>query len=419
MPTMLNELEPIVKLVNKEMGNKHIVVIPFSKIEPLIEPSVEFATQEKKFKYALKMDMEKLGYSITSIGKDWRFEHSGANNEVVLENKIETVKNHLKTFSNSNTFSKFKNTYVFPNNFEYVKYAVENGMYPLLVGEPSSGKSRMGEEIAIRLSNSSGGRGRPCFRQNLEEITEVEDFVGRIQLVTNPQTRTTETAFVPGLLLEAWTKGWVLILDEIDRSSKAARKALNMVTEVGSKLYINTHEGVKYVEKHPDCAFIFTSNTWGHGDDLGIFDGAEQINSAWLSRIGPKFEVKTDYEIHRAVLKEEKLPDNVINLLYTPPINPNDPYTGIVVRMKDCIKQNGLTEFVMLRYLQRFAQCYQKFGFLYGLEICLINEFKEYNREAMRDCVAADLNILLKPTEDFSVINSEKTQTELKSRGLI
>lgn len=437
------ELQRIKDLVLSK-GISGMVSIQWDEIEPLMENLVDHPDKKKRFKMQLKPQLAAMGLDFRMIGNTVSFTvtcetqstpKSGIKIQEIgktppLTSDVPSIntRNYLE-YANEQptTVIDFGHDYIFPTEFEYVKYAVEDGYcHPLLVGDSSAGKTRMAVEIAKRLNRHDWngnviGKGRPVYRMNMEEVEESADFVGCPQLVTNPVTQTSETVFIPGPLLEGWINGWVMILDEIDRSSKAARKQLNSITEVGGDLMVPTHEGFKFFKKHPDTRLIFTANTWGHGDFTGQYDGAEPLNTAWLSRIGPKFEIKTDWAIFQEVLKGYGLPDAVLHLLF-------EKDGGAVQNMHSTIKQSNLQENITLRSFIRFARCYPKFGWHFGLETCVINEFKEFNREKMRMAIEAKCKADFKPRANFDTIvvgtntihgiNSEKVQTALREAGL-
>lgn len=425
---MTMEVEKIKELVLSQ-GKTGTVNIPWTNIESLLEDNVDYPDKKKRFKMKLKPDLSEAGVDLVAIvGNDVRFNvkntETKAQPKPIKKQKLVTptishaTKDYLQLADdNPGKGTDFGHDYIFPPEFKFVKTAVENSIcFPLLVGEASTGKSRMCEEIAKRLDKHDNqgnviGKGRPVVRINLEEIIEEEDLVGCPQLITNPENGNSETFYVPGVLLEAWVSGWVLIMDELDRASSVARKQLNMVTEIGGRLMVKTHQGFKFFNKHPDSTFIFTANTWGHGDFTGMYDGAEPLNSAWLSRIGPKFELKLNWSVYVEALKQHNLDQKVINLLF-------EEGGGVVQTIHETIKNNNLQESVTLRSLIRFAHLYPEFGWHFGIETCFVNEFKEFNRERIRMIFARTLGNDLKPTDDFSIINSERAQSALREKGL-
>jgi hypothetical protein len=411
-----------------------VAQVNWSEIEPLLEESVDYPDKKKRFKMKLKPVLAEMGLDFNMVGDTIRFIVSIPTEPTMISRPKEITTPVVESINyldyaddNPGIGTDFGHEYIFPSEFEFVRHALEDEFcFPLLVGDASSGKSRMCEEIAKRLDRHDWngnviGKGRPIHRMNMEEIEESADFVGTPQLVTNPDTHSSETVFIPGPLLEGWIKGWVIILDEIDRSSKAARKQLNAITEVGGKLMVPTHKGFKFFKKHPDTRLIFTANTWGHGDFKGMYDGAEPLNTAWLSRIGPKFEVKTDWSVFQEVLKSYGLPERVLFLLF-------QKDKGTVQTMQTTIRESNLQENLTLRSLIRFARCYKKFGWHFGLETCVINEFKEHNREKMRMVISKICGNDFKPRTNFdSIVNgnstihgirSEQVQTALRQEGL-
>lgn len=449
------ELDRIKDLVaGKAKGNTGVVNVGWSEIEPLLDDSDDCPDKLKRFKQQLKPELVSMGLDFTPIGNKIRFlikeelpysspiksvkkvsvpavttepsKTSPAPKKKVkrvkpnieVSDKLDAgVESFLEFACDERVGTDFDHGYIMPPDFMQIKAAVEEeGCYPLLVGDRSVGKSRLAEEIAKRLdrhdrNGNKIGVGRPLTRFCLEEVEEAADIVGFNQLISNPESGQSETVFIPGILTIAWVYGHVLILDEIDRASKAARRQLNMVTEDGGQLMVPTHKGFKFFDKHPDCRFIFTANTWGHGDFTGQYDGAEPLNMAFLSRLGPKFEIKTEWSVYVEILKEYGLPQPAINLLF-------EKDGGIVQEMHSTIKKNNLQECITKRSFIRFAKMYPTYGWHYGLEVCIINEFMEHNRDLMRDVISKKTNADLEPTDDLQKIESEKCQTALSAVGL-
>lgn len=406
---MNQNLNSIVNYLRINHNGKTSFSIPINDILNLME-SKSLTDNKTAFIFHLKNDFNSLGIDYNVIGDNVRFKIKKSffldkinpidmiptpneikktskvieNNEKLINFENDNFVKYLeKADENPNSGTNFKHKYVIPEIYQYFKFSMEDPYcFPLVVGPPSSGKSRMAEEVCKSMDrhNELGeviGKGVPCIRINAEEISEPEELVGGLQLITNPKTNHSETIFVPGILVEAWIKGWVLIVDEIDRASIVARKQFNSITEIGSRLMVKTHQGFKFFNKHPDACFVFTANTWGNGDFEGLYSGAEVLNKAWLSRIGPKFELDIDLMTFRIVLEEYNPETVIINLLF-------NSSAGLLPSIHSTIKNNNLPETISLRSLIRFIKCYPKFGWHVGLETCFINDFQECNRDTIR-----------------------------------
>jgi len=168
-------------------------------------------------------------------------------------------------------------------NWEDVAVGIEDGE-PVYIGGPTGCGKTMGVmEMAAVLN-------QPVRRVQLNRDFKVGEFVGRGTLVTDDDGNTI-TGWKDGVLTEAMRNGWWLLLDEIDQSHPDVLMKLQAVLE-GSPLVLTENFG-EVVRPHPRFRVIATANTFGRGDEAGLYVGAKVMNEAMMDRFG--VVIKAEY----------------------------------------------------------------------------------------------------------------------------
>ena len=104
------------------------------------------------------------------------------------------------------------------------------------------------------------------------------------------QGRYVETAF-----FRRYTKGGVILLDEIDNYSPSALLAVNAATANGFAQF-----PCGLFQRHPDCIIIACANTWGFGA-TNDYTGRTRLDAATLDRFSPKINWNYDEALERAI----------------------------------------------------------------------------------------------------------------------
>jgi len=160
---------------------------------------------------------------------------------------------------------------------------------PVFIGGPTGcGKSATVKELAAVLE-------QPICRVQFTRDFKVSQFVGKSELRTDKKGRQF-TEFVYGVLPLAMKNGWWLLLDEIDQAHPDVLMAIQSVLE-GEPLILTENYG-EVVEQNGEgrskhFRLIATANTFGKGDDSGLYVGAKIMNEATLDRFG--VTVKGEY----------------------------------------------------------------------------------------------------------------------------
>ena len=138
-----------------------------------------------------------------------------------------------------------------------------------LSGPAGCGKTSVALQAAARLKWG-------VEQLTLSARTEACDLIGHATL------RRGELVYEYGPLVRAMRRGEILILNEIDLMPPGELSALNDVLE-GRALTITQNFGER-VQPSPYFRVIATANTKGSGDPTGFYNGARQLNQAFLDR---------------------------------------------------------------------------------------------------------------------------------------
>ena len=160
---------------------------------------------------------------------------------------------------------------------------------PVFIGGPTGcGKSATVKELAAILE-------QPVCRVQLSRDFKVSQFVGKSELRIDKEGNQF-TEFVYGVLPLSMKNGWWLLLDEIDQAHPDVLMAVQAVLE-GEPLVLTENYGEVIEQNSEDKSKYFrliaTANTFGKGDDTGLYAGAKIMNEATLDRFG--VTIKGDY----------------------------------------------------------------------------------------------------------------------------
>ena len=185
-------------------------------------------------------------------------------------------------------------TFVKFGNFADIKKIIQSGIfYPAFItGLSGNGKTFSVEQACAQLN-------RELIRVNITIETDEDDLIGGFRLVNG------ETVWHNGPVVEALSRGAVLLLDEIDLASN---KILCLQSILEGKGVFLKKIG-KFVKPAAGFNVIATANTKGKGSDDGRFIGTNVLNEAFLERFPVTFEqeyptVKTDEKILSALCSD-------------------------------------------------------------------------------------------------------------------
>ena len=200
-----------------------------------------------------------------------------------LEVTQESVENIEKSFASpavqppveQNLIPQKDKNFVSFGNFTDVKKIIKSGIfYPTFItGLSGNGKTFGVEQACAQL-------GRELIRVNITIETDEDDLIGGFRLVDGA------TVWHNGPVVEALTRGAVLLLDEIDLASN---KILCLQSILEGKGVFLKKIG-KFITPAEGFQIFATANTKGKGSDDGRFIGTNVLNEAFLERFPVTFE---------------------------------------------------------------------------------------------------------------------------------
>ena len=172
-----------------------------------------------------------------------------------------------------------------------------------IAGPAGTGKTTSVLQVAARL-------GIPVQQITCSNKCEALDLIGHTTLVNG------SLQFVYGPLTTALKNGEILLLNELDTMSASDLSALNDVLE-GKPLTIVQNNG-EVIKPHPNFRLIATANTFGNGDEYGMYSGTRILNQAFLDRFRfVRADAPSASDVTRLINKvygERLGKDNVTNL---------------------------------------------------------------------------------------------------------
>lgn len=160
-------------------------------------------------------------------------------------------------------------TFVEWGNFNDIFQIVSQGcFYPIYVtGLSGNGKTMNIEEACYKAK-------REFIRANITTETDEDDLIGGFRLING------DTVWQDGPVVEAMTRGAILLLDEVDLASTKIM-CMQPVLE-GKGIFVKKIS--RWVRPSPGFNIFATANTKGKGSDTGHFVGTSVLNEAFLDR---------------------------------------------------------------------------------------------------------------------------------------
>ena len=267
-------------------------------------------------------------------------------------------------------------TFVKFGNFNDVRKIIQSRLfYPTFI----TGLSGNGKTLSIEQACSQ--LGRELIRVNITIETDEDDLIGGFRLVDGA------TIWHNGPVVEALTRGAILLLDEIDLASN---KILCLQSILEGKGVFLKKIG-KYITPAEGFQIFATANTKGKGSDDGRFIGTNVLNEAFLER----FPVTFEQEYPTASVEQKILQGNALDLGVEDPEFCKNlvDWAGII---RKTFYDGGIDEIISTRRLVHIIRAYSIFGDkAKALKVCL-NRFDDETKQSfleLYDKVDAEIQL--------------------------
>jgi len=201
---------------------------------------------------------------------DWSFDVQDAD---VLFRLPAIARHKIKVFRNDTCLQSVSEDYAFDKDrlkaFLAFLFSENCGDGLMFHGPFGCGKTSFVREVLGRLR-------WPTLMLSWNETSDTADLIGKTGISFG------NTIFEPGPLTIAVTKGFVLVVNEIDRGRAGNLVALNDLLDGGTLVIEETGE---VITPHPNFRLICTANSAGSGDLTGTFVGSvRKLDPAFLDR---------------------------------------------------------------------------------------------------------------------------------------
>jgi len=272
-------------------------------------------------------------------------------------------------------------------NFGDIKKIIESRLfYPTFItGLSGNGKTFSVEQACAQL-------GRELIRVNITIETDEDDLIGGFRLVDGA------TVWHNGPVVEALTRGAVLLLDELDLASN---KILCLQSILEGKGVFLKKIG-KFITPAEGFQIFATANTKGKGSDDGRFIGTNVLNEAFLERFPVTFE------------QEYPTPANEYKILYKVAASigaftePSDlDFLKRLCDWADIIRKTfydgGIEEIISTRRLVHIIRAYAIFqDKAKAIQVC-VNRFDDETKQSfleLYDKVDADFELPVESVQE-------------------
>jgi len=247
------------------------------RYQPLYEQSQQAVFQAENEVFALQMKQTELERKIVDLSNTTEMGSLKAQLAEAVKN-LTLSEMRLKEMEGGGELPDFPD-YVPPKCYLQVRRSLEAGLNVFLRGPTGCGKTTLCKHLAQ-------GLGVPFWFNNFNGETTYESFVGTMTLKDG------ETKWQRGTLHEWFEspKGGLYLADEVDFMPPFIASALHPVLERPRRMTISQYQADPFSPALPDKAFfVAAANTFGRGDDSGLYQGTVRQNAAYLRRFGAVF----------------------------------------------------------------------------------------------------------------------------------
>ena len=169
----------------------------------------------------------------------------------------------------------------------------------MLVGPAGCGKTTLASQVATALNLRFAAMA--CSPGMSES-----KLLGRVI----PNISSGEEAYSPSPIVNAYTGGGVVLLDEMDNADPSILLVLNMFLDNGHVVLPNGELALR----HKDTVVIASANTYGHGADR-IYVGRSALDGATLDRFrGATLNLDYDMALEAVLCPEKNIRDEVYRI---------------------------------------------------------------------------------------------------------
>ena len=261
------QLEEAIDLINSEKAFPIAKFSPKGKEAPTFDKTIVRYVKPVGFEHILpkncKEIFEKAGYTVLeTAATEGPFVPRDYGTQVEDDENFKTQYEEEKAFLEKNKIRYDK----FDDDLEVQYEAIKNGSRAgvLLVGPAGVGKSVLTMAFGVRAK---------AHRIDLQisPTTQPEDLEGKYVPDDTPGSQK-NWKFVEGPVLEAWSKGYVLSIQELNFALAGANSCLNKYLD--GTLYVTIDD--KTYHRHPNFVFLATMNAG--------YEDTEKLNQALKNR---------------------------------------------------------------------------------------------------------------------------------------
>lgn len=210
--------------------------------------------------------MDKLGTAISNMAKDLENRLLAAGKKAVAE-----AADNYRPIVIKQGKKQTKVKGVLPNEFGHIVQLASQRVPVMMVGPAGCGKTYIAGKVAEAL-------GLDSYDQSCSEGVSESTFTGWLL----PIGSNGAFQYVPSPFIEAYEKGGVFLLDEIDAADPNLLTFLNKA--IANESFMLPQRFKKpLVKKHPDFVVLAAANTFGKGADAE-YVGRNALDAATLDR---------------------------------------------------------------------------------------------------------------------------------------